>query len=87
MDFLWLHACLSRLVSSCAARQCCCQGNHVMYCSAAQVRTDVRVVKEALGLEPCSNEAAEAAALKDVKRILQPHMGVTWPCGNPNNRT
>ena len=56
-------------------------------CSAAQVRTDVRVVKEALGLEPCSNEAAEAAALKEVQQILQPHMGVTWPCGNPNNRT
>jgi hypothetical protein len=52
-----------------------------------QVRTDVRVVKEALGLAQCKDEAAEAAALREVQQILAPHMGVTWPCGNPNNRT
>ena len=52
-----------------------------------QVRTDVHVVKEALGLADCKDEAAEATALQEVQQILAPHMGVTWPCGNPNNRT
>ncbi len=51
------------------------------------MRTDVRVVMEALGLQDCKDADAEAAALKEVKHILQPHMSVTWPCGNPNNRT
>lgn len=59
----------------------------VSMCLHGQVRTDVRVVKEALGLEVCKDEAAEAAALQEVQQILAPHMGVTWPCGNPNNRT
>lgn len=52
-----------------------------------QVQTDVQIVLEGLGLVACKGADAEAAAMKEVTQVLQPHMGVTWPTGNPNNRT
>ena len=48
---------------------------------------DVRTVLEALGLAESKQADAEAKALAEVKEILAPHMDVTWPTGNPNNRT
>lgn len=47
----------------------------------------MQIVLEGLGVVPSKSADAEAAALQEVQSILQPHMGVTWPTGNPNNRT
>jgi hypothetical protein len=52
-----------------------------------QVRTDVQIVMEGLGRASCDNADAETAALAEVQRILEPHMGATWTTGNPHNRT
>ena len=48
---------------------------------------DVRTVLEALCLAESNQAAAEGKALEEVKAILAPHMDVTWPTGNPKNRT
>jgi L-galactose dehydrogenase len=52
-----------------------------------EVNTDLKVVREALDLEPCSNEAAEAAALKEVEVTLKPVLDQTWHTGRKGNRT
>ena len=52
-----------------------------------QVRMDVRTVLEALGLAESKQAAAEGKAMEEVRAILAPHMDITWPTGNPNNRT
>ena len=48
---------------------------------------DVRTVLEALGLAESKQATDEGKALEEVKAILAPHLDVTWPTGNPNNRT
>ncbi|KAK9917757.1 hypothetical protein WJX75_007874 [Coccomyxa subellipsoidea] len=52
-----------------------------------EAQTDVQIVLEGLGLAKSSNADAEEAAMNEVLDVLKPHMGVTWPTGNPNNRT
>ena len=47
----------------------------------------MQIVLEGLGLAKSSNADAEEAAMNEVLDVLKPHMGVTWPTGNPNNRT
>ena len=42
-------------------------------------------VLQGLGLEASPLAEAEAAALADVKRILEPVQGMTWSSGLPEN--
>jgi len=53
----------------------------------AQVRMDVRTVLEALKLAEAPHAAQEEKAMREVSQLLKPHMDVTWPTGNANNRT
>ena len=54
--------------------------------SAADIK-DCQVVREALGLLPCSSEGAEQEALDEVQKVLKPVMNQTWLTGRQNNRT
>ncbi|KAK9832647.1 hypothetical protein WJX81_006924 [Elliptochloris bilobata] len=55
--------------------------------TVAEVRVDVRTMLEALGLAESPQATAEAEAAEEVRSILALHMDVTWPTGNPHNRT
>ena len=48
---------------------------------------DVRTVLEALKLAEAPHAAQEEKAMREVSQLLEPHMDVTWPTGNANNRT
>jgi len=48
---------------------------------------DVRTVLEALKLAEAPHAAQEEKAMREVSQLLKPHMDVTWPTGNANNRT
>ena len=52
-----------------------------------EVNTDLKVVREALGLEDCANESAEAEALTEVEATLKPVLDQTWHTGRKGNRT
>ena len=52
-----------------------------------EVKTDLQVVKEALGLLPCPTEAQDEAALQEVQANLKPLLNQTWHTGRHNNRT
>ncbi|PSC71979.1 L-galactose dehydrogenase [Micractinium conductrix] len=54
-------------------------------CTRQQVRDNVSAVLQGLGLEASPLAEAEAAALADVKRILEPVQGMTWSSGLPEN--
>lgn len=51
-----------------------------------EVKTDVQVTLEALGVVPCKTADLEAEVLKEVKAILKPVMNVTWKVGLTDNR-
>ncbi len=53
--------------------------------TSLQVRDNVAAVLQGLGVEPSPAAEAEAAALADVQRILEPVQGVTWNSGLPEN--
>ena len=82
--------------SGCAVRRLC-QVQHttaaglnatlmlVPFPTAPQVRDNVAAVLQGLGVEPSPDAEAEAAALAEVQRILEPVQGVTWSSGLPEN--
>ncbi|KAK9815449.1 hypothetical protein WJX72_003882 [[Myrmecia] bisecta] len=50
-----------------------------------QVRENVATARQALGLDPRPDQALEDAVLAEVKEILEPVQGMTWPSGRPEN--
>lgn len=50
-----------------------------------QVRDNVEAVLQGLGLSPSPQADAEAAALAEVQRLLEPVQGLTWASGLPEN--
>lgn len=57
----------------------------VGFCTRQQVRDNVEAVLQGLGLVPSPQQQQEVAALAEVKRILEPVQGLTWPSGLPEN--
>ncbi|EFN53856.1 hypothetical protein CHLNCDRAFT_25289 [Chlorella variabilis] len=57
----------------------------VGFCTRHQVRDNVEAVLQGLGLLASPLRQQEAAALADVRRILEPVQGLTWPSGLPDN--
>ena len=51
-----------------------------------EVKTDVQVALEALGVVPSKTADLEAEVLKEVKEILKPVMNTTWKVGLTDNR-
>lgn len=54
-------------------------------CTWLQVKENVEAVLQGLGLVPSPQAEAEAAGLEEVRRILAPVQGLTWPSGLPEN--
>ena len=52
-----------------------------------EVAHDVRVVKQALGLEPCPDAQIEDEATKQIEGLFKPILNQTWKTGRDNNRT
>ena len=52
---------------------------------ADRLARHVDAVLQGLGLVPSPQAEAEAAALEEVRRLLAPVQGVTWPSGLPEN--
>lgn len=57
----------------------------VGFCTRQQVRDNVAAVLQGLGVELSPAAEAEAAALAEVQRILEPVQGVTWSSGLSEN--
>lgn len=57
----------------------------VGFCTRQQVWDNVAAVLQGLGLQASPQQAAEEEALPEVKRILAPVQGLTWPSGLPEN--
>ena len=53
----------------------------------AEVAHDVKVVKQALGLEPCPDQELEQQVTKEVEALFEPILNQTWKTGRQNNRT
>ena len=51
-----------------------------------EVKTDVQIVLEALGVVPSETAALEAEVLPEVQAILKPVMNTTWKTGLQDNR-
>lgn len=51
-----------------------------------EVKTDVQIVLEALGVVPSKTAALEAEVLPEVQAILKPIMNTTWKTGLQDNR-
>lgn len=51
-----------------------------------EVKTDVQIVLEALGVVPSKTAALEAEVLPEVQAILNPVMNTTWKTGLQDNR-
>lgn len=51
-----------------------------------EVKTDVQIVLEALGVVPSKTAALEAEVLPEVQAILKPVMNTTWKTGLQDNR-
>ena len=52
-----------------------------------EVAHDVRVVRQALGLDDSPNASAEDEAAKEIEALFKPIMNLTWKTGRENNRT
>ena len=52
-----------------------------------EVETDLRVVREALGLSKGDNDEGDAKALKEIQAVFEPVKDQTWHTGRHNNRT
>ena len=52
-----------------------------------QAQTDVNIALQALGLVDDDKASEEIKAMQEISAVLEPHQGVTWQTGNPNNKT
>lgn len=52
-----------------------------------EVDTDLRVVREALGLQKGVNDNGDKKALQEIQAVFEPVKDQTWHTGRHNNRT
>jgi len=52
-----------------------------------EVAHDVKVVRQALGLDESPNASAEDEATQEIEALFKPILNQTWKTGRDNNRT
>ena len=52
-----------------------------------EVAHDVKVVRQALGLDESLNASAEDEATQEIEALFKPILNQTWKTGRDNNRT